>query len=87
MGERQWHAKPHARRRHDAHHQRDQRGDRGGRRERTDAPIILYGWHPVIAALANPARRIRGLWATANAARRLAEEAVALPMSPEVVRP
>jgi len=87
MGERQWHAKPHARRRHDAHHQRDQRGDRGGRRERTDAPIILYGWHPVIAALANPARRIRGLWATANAARRLAEEAMALPMSPEVVRP
>ena len=27
------------------------------------------------------------LWATENAARRLAEEAVALPMSPEVVRP
>jgi len=90
MGERQWHAKPQTRRRHDAHFQRDRHGDRGGRagrRERTDAPIILYGWHPVVAALANPARRIRSLWATANAARRLAEEAVALPVSPELVRP
>ena len=86
MGERQWHAKPQTRRRHDAHNQRDWRG-RAGRRERTDAPIILYGWHPVIAALANPARRVRSLWATANAARRLAEEAIALPVNPEVVRP
>ena len=87
MGDRQWHAKPHARRRHGARHQRDWRRDRAERRERSDAPIILYGWHPVVAALANPARRIRSLWATANAARRLSEEAVTLPMSPELVRP
>jgi 23S rRNA (guanosine2251-2'-O)-methyltransferase len=87
MGERQWHAKPHARRRHGAQRQRDWRSDRVERRERGDAPIILYGWHPVVAALANPARRIRNLWATANAARRLAEEGISLPMSPELVRP
>jgi 23S rRNA (guanosine2251-2'-O)-methyltransferase len=87
MGERQWHTKPHARHRDGAQRQRDWRSDRAERRERGDAPIILYGWHPVVAALANPARRIRNLWATANAARRLADERIALPMSPELVRP
>ncbi len=87
MGERRWHAKAHPPRRHGGRHQHDRRGKRAERRERSDAAIILYGWHPVVAALANPARRIRSLWATANAARRLAEEGVALPMSPELVRP
>ena len=48
---------------------------------------ILYGWHTVKAALENPARRIRHLYATANAARRLAEDGVALPVQPDVVRP
>ena len=48
---------------------------------------ILYGWHTVKAALQNPARRIRRLYATANAARRLAEDGVALPVQPEIVRP
>jgi 23S rRNA (guanosine2251-2'-O)-methyltransferase len=48
---------------------------------------ILYGWHTVKAALENPARRIRHLYATANAARRLADDGVALPVQPEVVRP
>ena len=48
---------------------------------------ILYGWHTVKAALQNPARRIRRLYATANAARRLAEEGVALALEPEIVRP
>jgi 23S rRNA (guanosine2251-2'-O)-methyltransferase len=48
---------------------------------------ILYGWHTVKAALENPARRIRHLYATANAARRLAEDEVALPVQPDVVRP
>jgi len=41
----------------------------------------------VKAALENPARRIRRLYATANAARRLAEEGVALAVEPELVWP
>src|SRR6266567_2757892 len=49
--------------------------------------VILYGWHTVKAALENPARRIRRLYATANAARRLAEDGVALAVEPELVRP
>ncbi len=59
------------------------------RRERQplDGPVILYGWHTVKAALENPDRRIRHLWATENAARRLAEEGVTLAAAPEVVRP
>ena len=46
---------------------------------------VLYGWHTVKAALENPARRIRHLYATANAARRLADEGIAV--EPEIVRP
>jgi 23S rRNA (guanosine2251-2'-O)-methyltransferase len=48
---------------------------------------ILYGWHTVAAALANPRRRIRKITATENAARRLAEEGLALPVEPAIVRP
>ena len=50
-------------------------------------PVILYGWHTVSAALANPARRIRTLFATENAIRRLADEGITLSLTPEVVRP
>jgi 23S rRNA (guanosine2251-2'-O)-methyltransferase len=72
-------------------------GDRGGRRFPTrdkfrpgaspDGPAILYGLHTVKAALENPARRIRKLWATENALRRLREDGAPLPVEPEMVRP
>jgi 23S rRNA (guanosine2251-2'-O)-methyltransferase len=48
---------------------------------------ILYGWHTVAAALANPRRTIRKISATENAARRLADEGLTLPVAPEIVRP
>ena len=50
-------------------------------------PVILYGGHSVKAALENPARRIRKLWATQNALRRLEEDGVRLQIVPELVRP
>ena len=52
-----------------------------------DGPAALYGWHTVKAALENPARTIRKLLVTENSARRLAEEGVPLPVTPEIVRP
>src|SRR5262245_36041522 len=61
-------------------------GGAGGGGSSGDA-VILYGWHTVKAALENPARGIRKLYATENAARRLAEDGVALGVTPELVRP
>jgi 23S rRNA (guanosine2251-2'-O)-methyltransferase len=88
MRERPWRAKRRA------EHKRGARRGTGlgrarERRERRDehASVILYGWHTVTAALANPARRIRKILATENALRRLADEAIALPVAPDVVRP
>ena len=52
-----------------------------------DGPVILYGWHTVAAALANPARQIRKLFLTENAARRLADENIDTRVPPEIVRP
>jgi 23S rRNA (guanosine2251-2'-O)-methyltransferase len=53
----------------------------------TDGPVILYGWHTVAAALANPERQIRKLFLTENAARRLGEENIDTRVPPEIVRP
>jgi 23S rRNA (guanosine2251-2'-O)-methyltransferase len=52
-----------------------------------DAPVILYRWHTVAAALANPERQIRKLFLTENAARRLADENIDTRVPPEIVRP
>jgi 23S rRNA (guanosine2251-2'-O)-methyltransferase len=76
---------------------RQSRGQRpGGKRSagfardrapRNDGPVVLYGWHTVVAALANPRRGLKHLLLTENAARRLAEEHVELRIAPEIVRP
>jgi 23S rRNA (guanosine2251-2'-O)-methyltransferase len=60
--------------------------DRSARHEPSDR-VVLYGWHTVTAALANPNRRIRRLLATENALRRLADEGINVSISPEVMRP
>src|SRR5262245_12854207 len=52
-----------------------------------DSPVVLYGWHTVSAALRNPARRVRRLWATENAIHRLAEAGISPSVAPELVRP
>jgi 23S rRNA (guanosine2251-2'-O)-methyltransferase len=70
--------------------QRTRPGNVHFRRQRTgveDGVVILYGWHTVAAALANPQRHFRKLLLTENALRRLAEEGLRLPLEPEVVRP
>jgi 23S rRNA (guanosine2251-2'-O)-methyltransferase len=83
MRERQWQQKPQPRR--PSAQRRDMRRDQW--RERTDDTVILYGWHTVTAALANPARRLRKLWATENALRRLADAGIVPAVAPELVRP
>ena len=52
-----------------------------------EGPVILYGWHTVAAALANPQRHIRKLLLTENAARRLADDHIEPRVTPEIVRP
>lgn len=68
-------------------------GARGPRPQRRSGPpgsidvAIIYGWHPVVEALANPRRRARRLMATENAHKRLLERFGRLPITPEIVRP
>jgi 23S rRNA (guanosine2251-2'-O)-methyltransferase len=65
-------------------------GGRPARRDRDAGPdgaVILYGWHTVAAALANPERQIRKLFLTENAAKRLADENIDTRVPPEIVRP
>jgi 23S rRNA (guanosine2251-2'-O)-methyltransferase len=57
------------------------------REANSDGPAILYGWHTVTMALANPERQIRKLFLTENAARRLSEENIDTRVAPEMVRP
>ena len=65
---------------------RDRGPPRRGR-ESGDGPAILYGWHSVTAALANPERKIRKLWLTENAARRLADDKIDTRIEPTIVPP
>src|SRR5579863_2314058 len=58
-----------------------------GREGAADDTVILYGWHTVTAALANPRRQIRKLLLTENAARRLADDKIETRIEPEIVRP
>jgi 23S rRNA (guanosine2251-2'-O)-methyltransferase len=78
---------PHARPPSKPRRPRERHGPPRGAPPRASSDIVLYGWHTVKAALENPARRIRRLYATENAARRLAEEGVELKVAPELVRP
>ena len=78
-------AKPGATREQIERRERFERARRESLRGSGEGPVIIYGWHTVTAALRNPARHVRKLLATENAARRLAEEGIAV--KPEIVRP
>src|SRR6185437_11475811 len=78
-------AKPGATREQTERRERFERARRDSLRGETAAPVVVDGWQKVTAALRNPARHVRKLLATENAARRLAEEG--LEAKPDVVRP
>ncbi len=79
--------KPGATREQVERRERFQRARRESLRPQDEEVSILYGWHTVTAALKNPQRRLRRLLVTENAARRLTDEGIASPLTPEVVRP
>jgi 23S rRNA (guanosine2251-2'-O)-methyltransferase len=78
-------AKPGATREQVERRERFERARRDSLRPPAGDVAVLYGWHTVKAALENPARRVRRLLATENAARRLADEGVTA--KAEIVRP
>jgi 23S rRNA (guanosine2251-2'-O)-methyltransferase len=80
-------AKPGATREQVERRERFERARRDSLRPDADGPVVMYGWHTVTAALQNPARRVRKLLATENAARRLTDEGVKSTVVPEIVRP
>lgn len=67
--------------------ERFERARRESLRPDADSTVIMYGWHTVTAALQNPARRVRKLLATENAARRLTDEGIKSSIQPDIVRP
>jgi 23S rRNA (guanosine2251-2'-O)-methyltransferase len=77
-------SKPGATREQTERRERFERARRESLRDETGV-VVMYGWHTVTAALKNPARRVRKLLATENAARRLADEGFTA--KPEIVRP
>lgn len=79
-------AKPGATREQIERRERFERARRESLRADADGPVVMYGWHTVIAALKNPARHIRKLLATENAARRISEEGIPARIAPEIVR-
>lgn len=88
MPERTWDPrKPHAGRRQPRDKSRFAPKPKPVRPKLDETVAILYGWHTVAAALANPRRTIRRIFATENAAHRLATEGFTLPVPPEIVRP
>jgi 23S rRNA (guanosine2251-2'-O)-methyltransferase len=70
-------------------------GHDGGRPPRGGAPleatdegiVRLFGFHPVEAALGNPDRVLLRMWATENAAHRLAKAIASRGLTPEPVTP
>ncbi|MGH6665134.1 MAG: 23S rRNA (guanosine(2251)-2'-O)-methyltransferase RlmB [Pseudolabrys sp.] len=78
-------AKPGATRQQIERRERFERARRDSLRPAGDGPVVMYGWHTVTAALRNPARHIRKLLATENAARRLSEDGITRTL--ELVRP
>ncbi len=80
-------SKPGATRQQIERRERFERARRESLRSDADGPVVMYGWHTVSAALQNPARYVRKLLATENAARRLSSEGVPSRVPPEIVRP
>ena len=80
-------AKPGATREQIERRERFERARRESLRGDADGPVVMYGWHTVTTALQNPARYLRKLLATENAARRMSGEDISPRITPEIVRP